>query len=108
MWRLLHDEGIRDAVVNMGNSSVMALGQTPLNLDDGCLTTSGNPGGRPLQIVNPLTGAVVETTGRVEVATGGGAEGEVLSTVLFIAGEDPAYESLLRSRFDIRRITRHG
>ena len=106
--RLLHAEGIRDAVVNMGNSSVMALGQTPLNLDDGCLTTSGNPEGRQLQIVNPLTGAVVGTTGRVEVATGGGAEGEVLSTVLFIAGEDPVYESLLRSRFDIRRITRHG
>lgn len=103
---LLKDMGIRDAVVNMGNSSVMAMGDVPMDLADGCITTSGNPPGRLLQIVNPLTGTVVPTAGRVEVSTSGGAEGEVLSTVLFIAGDDPYYESLLRSRFDIRYIKR--
>ncbi len=104
---LLGKKGISDAVVNMGNSSIMAIGDVPVKLNDGCLTTSGNPPGRPCQIVNPITGGLVMSPGRVEVASRSGAEGEVLSTVLFAAGADPEYEELLRSRFTIYRITRY-
>ena len=105
--RIAWQKGISDAVVNMGNSSIMAIGDVPVKLNDGCLTTSGNPPGRPCQIVNPITGGLVMSPGRVEVASRSGAEGEVLSTVLFAAGADPEYEELLRSRFTIYRITRY-
>lgn len=82
---LLAAHGVSDAIVNMGNSSVMALGDVPVRLERRCLTTSGNPAGRRLQIIDPRSNTLVERSGTVQVATDGGAEGEALATALFIS-----------------------
>ena len=104
---LLKHYGVENALVNMGNSSVLALGHHPLAdgwkvdfgqfiasqqgerpellLQNECLTTSGNDSHERKHIINPLTGELVEGRRGVAVVTTGGAVGEVLSTALFVA-----------------------
>lgn len=94
--------GIHDSLLNMGNSSVMALGSQAgrdgwevglagsdrrVVLHDECMTTSGNDTPERRHIVNPLTGELVTGQREVAVVTRNGAEGEVLSTAFFIADE---------------------
>ena len=38
----LDNRGVTDALVNLGNSSIMAIGDVPGPVRNGCLTTSGN------------------------------------------------------------------
>lgn len=76
--------GLDGCLVNMGNSSIMALGNVPGPVKDGCLTTSGNDSGEHCHILNPVTGEYVRGAGRAQVITAGGAEGEVLATCKFI------------------------
>lgn len=97
---ILERHGITSALVNLGNSSVLALGNQSADSDgwtvkrfDGkeyclhnqCLTTSGNTKENPVHIFNPLKGEYVLGEGVVSVVTNGGAEGEVMSTVSFIS-----------------------
>ncbi len=97
--RILENRGIASAMVNLGNSSVLALGSQTADSDgwtvkridgreyrlhDECLTTSGNTPENHSHIINPLTGKSVQGEGIVSVVTQGGAEGEVMSTVTFI------------------------
>lgn len=101
---------IKNALVNMGNSSVLALGSHPAGsgwkvyfgsncLDAGrsgreegillhneCLTTSGNDSEGRKHIISPQSGALVEGMKQVSVVTANGAVGEILSTSLFVAG----------------------
>lgn len=96
---ILEKHGITSALVNLGNSSVLALGNQTADgdgwtvkridgreyrLHDQCLTTSGNTPENRAHIINPLTGKCVQGEGIVSVVTNGGAEGEVMSTVTFI------------------------
>lgn len=96
---ILESHGIASALVNLGNSSVLALGSQTADSDgwivkridgkeyslkDQCLTTSGNTPENHAHIINPLTGKSVQGEGIVSVVTDGGAEGEVMSTVTFI------------------------
>lgn len=91
--------GIGKALVSLGNSSVMALGEPnegcggwlvengngeKFTLRNECLTTSGNDSEERRHIINPLTGRFVEGKRLVSVVTPSGAEGEVMSTVTFI------------------------
>lgn len=117
---ILSDAGIDNALVNFGNSSVMAIGNAPsadgwnvafadsdgsgISLHDECLTTSGNnsPGRR--HIVNPTTGSMVEGVGQVAVVTPDAASGEVLSTALFAAGTDTAIQQAIAANFTHSRI----
>jgi thiamine biosynthesis lipoprotein len=115
----LSEEGITDALVNMGNSSVLALGRQPggeewkigipdhselsVSLHDECLTTSGNDSPERRHIVDPRTGSLVEGQRSVSVVTTSGTEGEVLSTCCFIA--TPAECKALREKFSIKRMT---
>ena len=117
---ILSDAGIDHALVNFGNSSVMAIGNAPsadgwnvafadsdgsgISLHDECLTTSGNnsPGRR--HIVNPTTGSMVEGVGQVAVVTPDAASGEVLSTALFAAGTDTAIQQAIAANFAHSRI----
>ena len=117
---ILSDAGIDNALVNFGNSSVMAIGNAPsadgwnvafadsdgsgISLHDECLTTSGNnsPGRR--HIVNPTTGSMVEGVGQVAVVTPDAASGEVLSTALFAAGTDTAIQQAIAANFAHSRI----
>lgn len=91
---ILLESNCTDALISMGNSSVLALGNHPdgkgwkVNLPgkenktqtlfDECLTTSGNTKGH-FHIVNPDSGEEVKSTQIVSVVTKNGTEGEVLS-----------------------------
>lgn len=98
---IIKGAGITAALVNMGNSSVMALGRPDgqngwevsfgngsrkdtVTLCDQCLTTSGNDSPARRHIVNPETGKLIEGCRFVSVVNRNAAEGEVLSTCLFI------------------------
>lgn len=85
---LLHAENIADAVVNMGNSSIMAIGDVPLRMDKPFMTTTGNSAKSPRTILNPHTGKVISACGQVSVFTYSGAEGEALATKSFIIGSE--------------------
>lgn len=98
---MLVAEGVTDALVNMGNSSILAMGgiktgegwsvrlsddstSPVVMLRNECLTTSGNDTATRRHIVNPSTGNFVMGCHRISVINGNAAEGEVLSTCLFI------------------------
>lgn len=102
-----------DAFINIGNSSIMALGNHPLNegwrikmnyiesnelkkveivLDNECLTTSGNLCQGRKHIINPQTREFIEEVKTISVLTKSGAEGEALSTALIAASEEQKNE----------------
>ena len=83
---LLAEHGITDALVSLGNSSIMAMGDVPGNVKDGCLTTSGNDTADRRHIINPLTGEYVCGQGSAQVRTASGAEGEVMAKIKFMEG----------------------
>lgn len=114
---------VEDALVNMGNSSVLALGHHPmadgwkidfgqaasphkehpeLLLHNECLTTSGNDSHERKHIIDPRNGKPIEGKREVAVVTADGAEGEVLSTSLFVA--DARQRKLLDAEFRPRLI----
>ncbi len=82
---LLHPLNITDAIVNLGNSSILALGNVPTDIPSGhCLTTSGNATVQRRHIRNPLTGTYIEGRGTISVITNDAIDGEVQSIVSFI------------------------
>ena len=105
---LLHEAGIRHALVNLGNSSILALGNHPsgkgwklghdLVLSDQCLTTSGNEHEGHTHIINPQTGEVTTGKRQIRVITSQGVWGEVCSTALFACPDEhrPALIEALR------------
>lgn len=104
---LLHQEGIKDAFVDFGNSSILGLGHHPygncwkvslLNpysqaaLDEYALTnqslsTSGNTVHYSGHIVNPLTGIHDEQKKVTTIVADDPLDAEVLSTVWMIADD---------------------
>jgi len=82
---LLLSQGVEDALVNLGNSSVLSLGKNLSDIPSGfCLTTSGNSSLERRHIRHPLTGAFVTGKRQVSVTTADGVEGEIQSIVTFI------------------------
>ncbi len=96
---ILAANNIENALVNMGNSSVLALGCQPgstdgwtvknangevFTLKNQCLTTSGNDSHDRRHIINPLTREYKTGQGMVSVITSSGAEGEVRATENFL------------------------
>ena len=122
--KLLQYYEVKDALINMGNSSVLALGHHPLAdgwkvnfgqsavtqakewpeifLKNECLTTSGNDSHERKHIIDPQTGKLIEGKREVAVVTANGAVGEVLSTSLFVA--DARQRELLKVEFCPRLI----
>lgn len=118
--KILGTHQISNALINMGNSSVMAIGNHPhgkgwkvsyghisgtgsnqsINLYDECLTTSGNESRDRKHIINPSTGEYVEGVKRLSVITRKGREGEILSTAMFIA--DPYQREEISRSFNIK------
>lgn len=80
----LESRGITDALISLGNSSILALGNVPGPVKNGCLTTSGNSDASRRHILNPLTGQYITGQRTAQVYTSSGAEGEVEATVKFI------------------------
>lgn len=119
---LLKECNIENALINMGNSSIMALGRPhstqkwaishhmqntePIQLENECLTTSGNDIDTRLHIVNPRTGKTIEGRKCTSLVTKSGIEGEVLSTALFIASDED--EEAILQRFHVDRIFHLG
>jgi len=107
---MLKQEGIINALINMGNSSILAMGNHPHGegwkisilrpastgetnetndflLYNECLTTSGNRPGNQWPVLNPLTREATQRSAPVSVRTTDPALGEVLSTALYLADE---------------------
>ena len=101
---------IENALINMGNSSVLALGNHPVGtgwkvsfddqasttknyktqsilLNNECLTTSGNNSDDRKHIISPSSGKPLEGVRQVTVVTDDGTTGEILSTSLFVANQ---------------------
>lgn len=82
---LLPSLGITDALINLGNSSILSLGENPSDIPSGqCLTTSGNATANRRHIINPLTGQFITGQRTVSVVTPNAIDGEILSTTRFI------------------------
>ena len=108
MREMLERNGVRKALVNFGNSSILALGTHPcgeywpvgldnpytkervadLKLSNTSLSTSGNMPSHPCHIINPHTGLYTEERRMVSVIADDPVAAEVLTTTLMIAGEE--------------------
>jgi len=119
---ILLEHKIEHTLINIGNSSVMALGNHPYGsgwkigfgvpkgmhqgesivLHDECLTTSGNEDKKKSHIINPKTGEYMEGVKRLSVITKNGIDGEVLSTALFAAS--PEDRKLIEANFELKII----
>lgn len=94
---LLHEHGVTNALVNLGNSSILAIGNHPngegwkvgeYTLHNQCLTTSGNDTDARKHIISPQTGKWVEGSGKVTIITENAYIGEIFSTALFAATDE--------------------
>ncbi len=99
--QILAGRGVENALLSMGNSSVLALGNHPhgegwkvafatgsassLQLYNQCLTTSGNETDRREHIISPQTGELVAGARGIAIITESATEGEIYSTALFAA-----------------------
>lgn len=100
--KIIERHQIKNALINLGNSSIFAKGNHPhgegwkiktndersekeWTLKDECLTTSGNHQATKWPIINPLTGEKAETGQTVSVLTKDPVDGEVLSKVACVA-----------------------
>ena len=116
---------IPNALINMGNSSVLALGNHPVGtgwkvsfgvqasttknnevqsilLNNECLTTSGNDSDDRKHIISPSSGKLLEGVRQVTVVTDDGTTGEILSTSLFVANQKQ--RELIMSEFLPKRV----
>ncbi len=114
----LKKEKIDNALINLGNSSVLAMGNHPFGngwkishpeadtsntecvLFNACLTTSGNKSQTKWPVLHPLTGQAVEQKQAVSVITDDPAVGEVLATALYVAENDE--KAFLLKKFNAR------
>jgi thiamine biosynthesis lipoprotein len=105
---LLDAIGVKDALVNFGNSSITGIGHHPygeywpvgvenpytetklddFRLKDTSLSISGNAPRHENHIVNPLNGSVARSGRMTAVISNSPVEAEVLTTVLMIADEE--------------------
>ncbi|MDR0744227.1 MAG: FAD:protein FMN transferase [Tannerella sp.] len=118
------ETGIKRALVNFGNSSVLAIGTHPygeswpvgiedpagersptmFNLRDTSVSVSGNAPARPQHIVNTRKKATVEGGVMVAVVSDNPVDAEVLTTAWIASGEEPAPEWM--SNFDLKNTYR--
>ncbi|MDD4922443.1 MAG: FAD:protein FMN transferase [Bacteroidales bacterium] len=112
---------ITQALINFGNSSVLALGAHPygenweigindpynpqktigtVELYDNTMSTSGNMPQHDRHIINPHTGIYSEERKVVSVIAKNAIDAEVLSTALMVAGEEMKQEILSHFKID--------
>ncbi len=114
---ILTENQCNDAFVNMGNSSILALGNHPngegwkvnlpgqvnkfITLVNECLTSSGNTA-HYRHIINPLTGVAIENLSVCSVITANATDGEVLATTSCIG--DPELLNALCEHFNAIKL----
>lgn len=106
--RLLDAEAVMRALINFGDSSILATGTHPhgdywpvginhpftgvsmdvMHLRDSSLSVSGNKPAQPAHIVNPETGAYVTGRKTVAVVADDPVDAEALTTALMVATPD--------------------
>jgi thiamine biosynthesis lipoprotein len=99
---IIHSNGVENALINVGNSSIFAMGNHPYGtgwkikipetdadciLQNECLTTSGNTDSTKWPIINPLNGNIEKLRKPTSVLTKSAALGEVLAKVAYLATE---------------------
>ena len=104
---LLNESGIQNGLVNLGNSSILSMGNHPCGegwklsngyvLKNQCMTVSGNDVPSRKHIFSPSVGQWVEGVGTVMLVTESGTLGEVLSTAFFAASSEQ--RTRLKARF---------
>jgi thiamine biosynthesis lipoprotein len=114
---ILKAEHISNALVNLGNSSVYALGNHPFGegwkigipgtnsectLHNECLTTSGNEPGKQWPVTNPATGEATEAKQPISVTTTDPAMGEAVSTAAYLANQTDL--SVILKQFEARLL----
>jgi len=116
---LLKNENINNALINMGNSSILAMGNHPYGrgwklsqpesnstseciLFDECLTTSGNKEQTQWPVIHPINGKAIEKSVEFSVITADPAIGEVLSTALYVAEQEE--KEMLLSLYNAKEI----
>ena len=117
---ILLANGITQALVNFGNSSVLALGTHPhgetwligiadpfsnktvgtMKLKDSTMSTSGNTPKLLQHIIDPHTGIYCDSRRMVSIAAPNAIEAEVLSTALMVADERTSKEILKNFSLD--------
>jgi len=117
--KFLKKKRIDNALINVGNSSILALGNHPCGngwkikhpdinakndcvLINECLSTSGNNELTKWPVVNPLSGKAIAEKRAVSVITRDPAIGEVLSTALYIAGHNE--KEMILNQFQAREM----
>ncbi len=118
---ILERYAVRDTLLSIGNSSILALGNHPFGegwlvaypgaednnievaLHNECLSTSGNSSSKRMHILSPSSGKLIEGAGMVSVVTRKGAEGEALATAMFVE-RDPAKRDAILGRFEGARL----
>ncbi len=114
---ILNNEEITDALINIGNSSVGAKGNHPFGegwkiqvpdtqtecvLRNECLTTSGNRPDTKWPVVMPDSRLPGTKSSAASVITTDGAEGEALSTAIYLAKENEV--GLILKKFNARML----
>lgn len=113
----IHAQG-NNALVNFGNSSIMALGHhphgdcwkislhydnsselpaQPFDLSDEVLTTSGVMPSRKAHIRSPFTGRLLKQQANYSVVTQSAIDGEAISTALYAAREGALQKAILKN-----------
>lgn len=124
---LLHQEGIQNALINFGNSSILGLGHHPygdcwqvsienpfkagetlgvFELKNQALNTSGNTPIYAKHIINPLTRKFSSERKCICVITVNACDGEVLTTALFTA--DTHEKQKILSKFDVEKFKEYN
>ena len=114
---ILNVENVSDALVNIGNSSVGAKGNHPFGegwkiqvpdtqtecvLRNECLTTSGNRQDTKWPVLMPDSGLPGIKSSAASVITTDGAEGEALSTAIYLAKKNEV--GLILKKFNARML----
>jgi len=117
----LKENYISNALISMGNSSILAIGNHPhgegwsvgldpaykknntvITLFDECLTTSGNGLKNQLHIINPYNGEFIDENDTLSVVTSDPALGEILSTAFFVA--DTFHRQLMLEQLPVKLV----
>lgn len=97
--------GIENALISLGNSSILAIGNHPYGdgwsvdaqgnatgsevfLKDSFLTTSSNLSTGKHHLISPVSGAVIDATSKFSVISTSGADGEAFTTAIAVADLD--------------------
>ncbi len=109
--QILFEEKIENALINIGNSSILALGNHPFGIGwkiaiptennslecelfNQCLTTSGNTKNTKWPIQQPSTRETITQSELLSVITNDPAAGEVLSIALYISNVEEQHKIL--------------